>query len=288
MQQPSGNDPLPVHQGLVITRKTINIREVFSSKNKRLAALLPGFVFRYIRRIIHEDELNAFLWENREKSGHEFIDAVMLFFNVEIIVHGSENIPAEGKCTFVSNHPLGGLDGIALMREIGKIRPNLVTPANDLLMFLPNVNNFFVPINKHGRNDDNIALINGAFSGEKAILYFPAGLCSRKQKKGVICDLEWKSTFISKSVRNGRMIIPVHFKGRNSNFFYNLARIRKFLRIKANLEMFFLVNEMFKHRNRKFVITFGTPIPPGHFDRSRKPIEWAAWVKELVYSMEEK
>ncbi len=272
-------------KGIVITRKTIDVREVFSSKNRKLAALIPEFVFRYIRRIIHEEEMNAFLWENRDMFGLDFVDAVIRHFGVEIEVNGIENIPPVGKCTVVSNHPLGGLDGVALMQVIGKVRKDIVTPANDLLMFLPNIRSFLVPINKHGRNDENIALINQAFAGDPLVLFFPAGLCSRKQKGGMICDLEWKSTFLSKSVRNQRMVVPVHFMGRNSSFFYNLARLRKYLNIKTNIEMFYLVNEMFKHRGRKFVITIGKPIPHTALDRSRKPAEWAEWVKCEVYKL---
>lgn len=285
MQDTASAAPSREGEGLVITRKTIDVRKVFGSKNPKLAALIPGFVFRYIRSIIHEDELNDFLWENRDKSGLDFVEVALRYFEVQIEVHGQENLPARGKCTLVSNHPLGGLDGIALMHTIGKVRKDVQTPANDLLLFLPNIRSLFVPINKHGRNDENIALINQAFASENLVMYFPAGLCSRKQKGGVICDLEWKSTFISKSVRNQRVVIPVHFKGRNSQFFYNLARLRKWLGIKANIEMFYLVNEMFKHRRKKFVITIGTPIPPSFFDRSKKPAEWADWVKKEVYRL---
>ncbi|HRZ42284.1 MAG TPA: 1-acyl-sn-glycerol-3-phosphate acyltransferase [Bacteroidales bacterium] len=285
MQDTAGTTPSREGDGLVITRKTIDIRKVFGSKNQKLAALMPGFVFRYIRRIIHEDELNDFLWKNRDKSGLDFVEVALKNFEVQLEVHGLENLPAQGRCTVVSNHPLGGLDGIALMHILGNVRKDVVTPANDLLMFLPNLRSLFVPINKHGRNNENIALINSAFGSDNLMLYFPAGLCSRKQKGGVICDLEWKSTFISKSVRNQRTVIPVHFKGNNSQFFYNLARLRKWLGIKANIEMFYLVNEMFKHRKRKFVITIGTPIPPSFFDRSKKPAAWADWVKREVYRL---
>lgn len=276
----------PVQNEIAITRHTINIRDVVRSKSPRLARFLPGFVINYLRKIIHEDEMNIFLYENRDKYGLDFVDAVIRFFNVSIEVKGFGNIPAEGKCTIVANHPLGGLDGVAIFHTIGKVRSDIVSPSNDLLLFLPNIRSFFIPINKHGKNDDNIEAINAAFAGENIIPYFPAGLCSRMQD-GKICDLEWKSTFVSKSKRNNRVVLPVHFSGRNSRFFYNLARLRKFLRIRANLEMFYLVNEMFKQRNQKFVITIGDPIPASNFDRSKKPLEWAAWVKDLVYKLGE-
>jgi 1-acyl-sn-glycerol-3-phosphate acyltransferase len=267
-----------------ISERTIDIREVVRSKSESLARMLPGFVYRYLRKIVHEEEINKFLWENRDKKDFDFVDAVIRFFNVRVTVHGLENIPAEGKVILASNHPLGGLDGVALVQTIGRVRKDAVIIVNDLLMFLPNVRNMFVPVNKHGRNTENVTLVNSAFAAENIIPIFPAGLCSRKQS-GEICDLEWKSTFISQARRNQRTVVPVYFEGRNSNFFYNLARLRKFLRIKANIEMFFLVNEMFKQHNKEFVITIGEPIPHTRFDKSRKPQEWANWMKDLVYKL---
>lgn len=269
-----------------IPEKIIDIRNVIGSKSERLARMLPGFVYRYLRRILHEDEINDFLYKNRDKQGLDFLDEVIRFFNLKITVKGIENIPTEGKVTIASNHPLGGLDGIAIIHVVGKVRKDIVVLVNDLLMFLPNVRNLFVPVNKHGSNYENVAILNEAFATENIIPMFPAGLCSRKQS-GVICDLEWKSTFVLQARRNQRTVIPVHFSGRNSNFFYNLARIRKFLRIKSNIEMFFLVNEMFKQYNREFVITIGDPIDYQTFDKSKKPHEWAAWVKERVYEIGE-
>lgn len=268
-----------------IAEKTIDIRKVIGSKSERLARMLPGFAYRYLRKIIHEEELNEFLYKNRDKKGLDFIDEVMRFFNLTITVKGIEKIPKEGKVIIVSNHPLGGLDGIAIMHVVGKVRKDIVVLVNDLLMFLPNVRNLFVPVNKHGRNTENAAILNKAFATDNIIPMFPAGLCSRKQS-GVICDLEWKTTFVSQARRNQRTVIPMHFSGRNSNFFYNLARIRKFLRIKSNIEMFFLVNEMFKQYNREFVITIGDPIDYQTFDKSRNNREWADWVKEKVYNLE--
>jgi putative hemolysin len=275
---------MPPDSASEITPNLINIRKVIASKSERLARMLPGFVYRYLRKILHQDEINAFLYENRYLSPLEFTEATIRFFNLKIVVHGAENIPRTGKVTVVSNHPLGGLDGIAILNALIKVRTDIRTVVNDLMMFLPNVRPLFLPVNKHGRNDEYVTLINQAFAEENMIPLFPAGLCSRKQD-GEICDLEWKSTFINQSRRNQRVILPVHFSGRNSNFFYNLARLRKFLKIKPNIEMFFLVNEMFKQHNKEFVITIGKPIPPETFDKSKKPQQWAQWVKDLVYTL---
>ena len=190
-----------------------------------------------------------------------------------------------GRYIIASNHPLGGLDGMALMQAVGRMRRDLVFPVNDILMNVPGLQPLFIPINKHGKNTDNVRIIDETFSSEKVILYFPAGLVSRKQKGGVIRDLEWKKTFISKARRYHRDVVPVHISGQNSNFFYNLSNWRKRLGIKANLEMLYLVDEMVKQKDKPIRITFGDPIPWTTFNKSRTDSQWAEWVKEIVYSL---
>jgi len=192
-----------------------------------------------------------------------------------------------GRFIIASNHPLGGLDGMALMQAVGRVRKDLVFPVNDILMNVPGLQPLFIPINKHGKNTDNARIIDETFASDKIVLYFPAGLVSRKQKGGVIRDLEWKKTFISKARRYHRDVVPVHISGKNSDFFYNLSNWRRRLGIKANLEMLYLVDEMVKQKDKPIRITFGRPIPWQTFDKSRTDSEWAAWVKERVYEMGE-
>jgi 1-acyl-sn-glycerol-3-phosphate acyltransferase len=268
---------------LKITERTLDVEQVFRNKNPRLASLIPGFVFRYLRKVIHEPDMNEFLYKNQNLMGLDFVDAIISHFRVRVDVTGDDNIPMSGKYILVSNHPLGGLDGVALMQAVGRKRKDIVFPVNDLLMYLPNLKELFIPINKHGSNSENIELIRSTFASEKIILYFPAGLVSRKQKGG-IKDLEWKKTFISRAVQYKRDIIPVYIEGRNSNFFYNLAYIRKNLKIKANIEMMFLPDEMYKQRDKKITIRFGKPINFSVFDKSHNFAEWAAAMRDYIYS----
>jgi len=266
-----------------ITRRTIDIENVFRTKNPKLAWWIPGFVFSFLRRIIHENEINDFLFSNRDYYGLDFVDAIIKGFGAIIEVKGVENIPLTGRYIIASNHPLGALDGVALMQVIGKVRRDIVFPVNDLLMYLPNLQELFIPINKHGSNTENIELIHNTFNSDKLILYFPAGLVSRKQK-GSIKDLEWKKTFISKAKQYNRDIIPVYIQGKNSNFFYNLASVRKKLKIKANMEMMFLPDEMYRQKNKMIKITIGSPIPVETFDKRYNFAEWAGKVKDYIYS----
>ena len=267
-----------------ITRNFFDVEGVFKSKNPSLARLIPGFIYRYLSRVIHEEEMNEFLYSKRHLWGLEFNAAILERFGITTTVINEGNVPASGRYVVASNHPLGGMDGIALMHVTGRIRPDIIFPVNDILMNIPNLYELFVPINKHGSNADNIKILNDTFTSDMLMLYFPAGLVSRKQH-GQIKDLEWKKTFLAKARTYNRDIIPVHISGRNSDFFYNLANIRKKIRLKANIEMLYLVNEMFKLKDKNIRITFGKPVPADFFDRGKTDREWAAQLRDYVYEL---
>jgi putative hemolysin len=188
-----------------------------------------------------------------------------------------------------SNHPLGGLDGIALIGAVGNHRGETLTPVNDFLMFVKNLQPIFIPVSKVGsataNREESLKLFNETFAGDATICYFPFGLCSRKTKGGKIMDLDWKKTFVTKSKAYQRDIVPVHIEGRNSNFFYNLARLRKNLGIKVNIEMAFLVDEFFKQRNKQLTITFGKPIAYQTLDRRYSDAQWAEKLRTFSYQL---
>lgn len=263
----------------------IDIDKVIASKSPRLQRALPRFVIRYLKRIIHQDEINEVLQKHGHKQGVDFIDEALKVMQVTYSVRGIENLKSDGRYLFASNHPLGGLDGMILIHLLGKRYPEVKFPVNDLLMHITQLHNIFIPINKHGaQNSQNVKLMDATFASDAQVLYFPAGLCSRKQH-GRIEDLEWKKSFIVKAIQHKRDVVPVFFSGRNSNFFYNLARLRTFLGIKANIEMLYLVNEMFKQKGKSITVIIGEPVPYITFDSSKTPTEWAKWVKLLVYEL---
>ena len=271
---------------IIITEKTIDVRKVFEKKNPGLAKLIPGFVYSYIRKLIHESENNSILFNNKDKFGFEFVKACLEQLKAKINVIGEENIPLSGKQILISNHPLGGYDGLALMDMIGRKRKDFLSLSNDLLMVLPNLRPLFVPVNKHGSNLEYMKILNKTFEDENIILIFPAGLVSRKIN-GKIQDLEWKNTFLNRAIRNKRDIIPVFVEGRNSNRFYNIANIRKKLGIKANIEMFFLVDEMYRQINKPISIYVDKPIPYSFFDNRMTKREWIQTIRDYVYQLKD-
>jgi putative hemolysin len=265
----------------------IDIKQIFSEKSPRVARIIPGFVYAYLKRILHQDFVNEFLERHGDKMGLDFMEAAYQEFNVNMRIIGEENLPESGRFLIVANHPLGGFDGNMLIYIMRKHYLRVVFLVNDILMNLRNMDEFFIPINKHGgQSRDSVKKLDEAYRSDIQILSFPSGMVSRKMK-GSIQDLVWQKNFILKAVQYGRDVIPVHVSGRNSKFFYRLARIRKFFRIKWNLEMLYLPDETYKHRNKTFTFTIGKPIPHTVFDRRHTPMEWAAMVREMVYKLPE-
>ncbi|MBR6272764.1 MAG: glycerol acyltransferase [Bacteroidales bacterium] len=250
---------------------------------------MPNWLFRRIQRLLHEEDINTILSKYGDLEGVEFDQAVVKDFNLQVVEKGSENLTASQRIVVASNHPLGGLDGIALIGTVGKYCPDPVTPVNDFLMYIKNLKPIFIPVNKVGKGvanrQENLRLFNETFAGDRAICYFPFGLCSRKVKGGKIMDLDWKKTFISKAKEYQRDIIPTHIDGHNTRFFYNLARLRKRLKIKVNIEMAFLPKEFFKQRNKTLTIIFGKPIPYQTFDNRRTDAEWAEMLRCFSYHL---
>ncbi|QQR94186.1 MAG: 1-acyl-sn-glycerol-3-phosphate acyltransferase [Bacteroidota bacterium] len=265
-------------------KKFIDVSEVIRSKNPQLYRLLPGFIINYIKRIVHETGVKALMEEHGHKTSFEFVDAIIENFGVKVEVYGQENIIKTGRCIYASNHPIGGLDAMALLQVLGHYRRDMKFIVNDILLQLNNLKDLFIGVNKHGKNSSqSIADIDALYASEMATLIFPAGLVSRKQGKE-IKDLQWKKSFVVKAKKYNSPIVPVYIDGRNSEWFYNLANFRKRIGIAANIEMLYLMDEMYFQRGRTISITFGKPILPQSFSGTDDG-KTAEKIKEHVYEL---
>lgn len=261
----------------------LDIKEIFKDKSPVLARYIPGFVYSYLKRILHLDFINSFLMRHGHKEGIEFIEAILDEFNVSVELRGEENLPLTGKYIFVSNHPLGGFDGLLLLHLIAKKYHGVKALTNDILLNIKQLADMMVPVNKHGsQSSEVVKIIDEAFLSDNQILTFPAGLVSRR-KKGVIRDPEWKKNFISKAIKYHRSIIPIHVSGRCSEFFYRLANFRTFIGLKYNLEMFFLPDETYRHRNSHIIITIGKTVHWNTFNKKYTHQEWAIKIQDYTY-----
>ncbi len=265
----------------------IDLDKVLRGKAPKHYRKIPRFLISYLKRIVHQEDINGILERNNGLEGVPFMHALVeKEFQLTLKLRGEDNIPTEGRFVFASNHPLGGLDGICLSSVVGdKFNGKIKYLVNDILYYIDPLKPIFVPINKYGAQAKTSAnAINEAYASDNQVITFPAGLCSRKTGREIM-DLEWTKSFIIKAVEFQRDVIPVHFEGKNSRFFYNLANLRKASGIKFNFELVYLPDEMYKNSNQTFTITFGKPIPWQTFDKSKTATEWAQSVKEEVYSL---
>ena len=210
---------------------TVDVEQILREKAGAKARRVPRFVLSWLKKIVHQDEVNQFLEQSSHLSGVEWLEACVEYLDMKLDVSGRENLPAsDDGChyTFVSNHPLGGIDGVALGAILGRHYDGHIRYlVNDLLMNLRGLAPLCIPINKTGsQSRDFPAMVEAGFKGDNHIIMFPAGLCSRRTN-GVVRDIPWRKTFVVKSVETQRDVVPIHFGGQNSNFFYTLANFCK-------------------------------------------------------------
>ena len=270
-----------------------DIRAVLKSKAPN--AKVPEFLIRYLERITHIEQMNAFLRKYSDLKDYDFIDKVIAEeLGCSASIDGIENIPTGDRpVIFVSNHPLGGLDGMIIAQLIHRTRQQQASPrplkviVNDLLMFLEPLADLWAPVSKLGKFSHAQALEQQRmWESEADVLTFPAGACSRLQRinhSWLIQDLEWQKNFVQRAVEYKRDVVPIYFEGRNSRFFYALAFIRKLLKIKLNIEMLYLVDEMYGARGKHFKVHVLPPIPYTAFDHAKTPKQWAQHTKSIVY-----
>jgi 1-acyl-sn-glycerol-3-phosphate acyltransferase len=263
--------------------KFIDVEGVFKSKNKKLWTIIPGFVFWLIRRLVHEVEINEFLAKHNHLWGKDFNDEVVKHFKVDVNYHGIGHLPKDPKVIIAANHPFGGIEGIVMTKFLYDHYGDVRVPSNDILMSITNFNPLFIPINKHGSNSKISAIeMEKSLNSEVPLLIYPAGMVSRKNN-GILRDLSWKKTFLTKSIEYNRPIVPTFVEGHNSKLFYAVAGIRKMLGMKANLEMMLLPHELFRMRGAVINIHFAPAVPPDFFDKRFRAAEWALKLQEYIY-----
>ena len=267
------------------TEKRIDISKVIALKSPILYKLIPNFLLKKLKSIVREKEINFILQKLSGKKNLDFVRGGIKELGVASISNGFENLPTNKRAIVVANHPLGGLDGVAMINELGKYRKDIKFLVNDILTELKPFKEYFIPINKHGLNSrENILRIEKLFQSNKCIVIFPAGLVSRKNNDKIE-DLQWRKTFISKARKYNTKIFPVFVEGFNSKKFYKVAYWRQKLRIKINLEMFLLPNEMFLQKGKTIKFTMGQPIDPKLLSNSKTDLEWAQLIKKFVYQI---
>jgi 1-acyl-sn-glycerol-3-phosphate acyltransferase len=263
--------------------KVIDMELALQEKIPDIYKKIPGVLIRLMEKVIRQADMNRMIHESSHLNGIPLVDWVLDQFGVNIVVKGKKLIPKKGRYIYPANHPIGGLDGLAIVSVVAKIHPLIKFVANDLLRVIKGFDSISLYIARFGQiNRRNAILINKTLASEAQLLVQPAGTVS-KRNPVKIRDLAWNKFFIHKAIQYKRDVIPIHVQARNSRLFYNIASFRKIFRIKSNLEMFLLPREMFNKSGKTITITFGIPIAYKTFDDSRTHLEWAQKVREYVY-----
>jgi putative hemolysin len=267
-------------------KKFIDIEKVLKEKAYKLYKWLPGFAIRWLKRKLHEAEINDAMIRLKDDKGLDFNRKALDILGTKVESVNPQNIPLSGNVTVVANHPLGGLDGMALIKAVGELRPDVHFLVNDILKNVTNYGDVFIAVNKLGASSaGSLRTMEEIFREGGAVLIFPAGLVSRKQS-GIVRDLSWKKSFVTQTIDHKRMVVPTFIEGENSRFFYNFAQWRKRLGIKANIEMIFLPDEMFRANKKTIRIHFGKPFSYEVFDGRKSHKAWADHMYRYIYSAE--
>lgn len=267
------------------TEKFLDLDRVLKTRNPKTYKFTPRFLIRLLEKVIKQDEMNDFVHRNKDAHGQDFLKALVKDFNIKIKFSGLENIPANKRYVFASNHPLGGLDGISLLHLIYSYLGDDKAIVNDLLLNIENLRPVFAGVNVFGKfSKKQIQDIDDLYASNKQIVVFPAGLVSRKIKKQ-ITDLKWKKSFLTKAIEYKRDIIPVYADAKNTKFFYNFANFRKFIGLKFNIELVLLPSEMYKFVGKTITFHFGEAIDYQLITKEKSLNEWVEIIRKKTYDL---
>lgn len=268
-------------------RFQIDIQEIVEAKSPRK---LPKWLIRFLKKRIHQDEINDCIMQAKHPRGIDFFDEALDYLDIKYTVRGVENLPkADHRCIFVGNHPLGGPEALILGSVMKKYYgESFRVPVNNILAHFHPLSEFFVPVNVFSsRQSRDIGQgMADMFNSPYQVLVYPAGKCARLEH-GKVTEQPWKKMFVTQARNYQRDVVPMHMSGRNSRWFYFLTKLSQKLGLSFNIGMFMLVDELFRKRHKTFVFTFGKPIPWETFDRSQKSdAEWAEWTKQQMAGLE--
>ena len=263
----------------------INIAQIIKDSDSKFLKRLPNFIIKIITIIFRQDDLNKLFSDNSEYDGVDFPPQIIKYLNINVEVEGIENLPDNGKCFFVANHPFGFLDGLILASVVAEKYGDVRIIGNDTLKFVPHLNPIVTNVNVFGKNSRQYIIeLEKLYASDIPITHFPAGIVSRIIKRK-IQDIEWKKSFIKKAVTNKRDIVPIMFCGRNSILFYTIYIFRQIFNINATIELLLLPREMFRKRNKTIKLKVGKPISYKSINSTLSHVEWAQKVQDEVYNM---
>lgn len=264
----------------------LDINKVLGPK---LVKKLPRFAINFLKRRIHQDEINECIMTAEHYKGVGFFDEALNYLNITFKIRGEENLDLGKRYLFVCNHPLGGPEALIIGSVFRRLYGDgFMVPVNHILANLKPLREFFVPVKVYSSRQSRElgGQIAEMFQSDRQVLVFPAGLCARKIK-GKVTEMPWRKMFVTQAKRYERDVVPMHISGFNSKKFFFFTKLSMFLKLKFNIGMLFLVDELFKKRGEEFIITIGKPVPYTTFDKSKTDIQWAADIQNQVRKLSE-
>ena len=255
----------------------------------KLRKKLPRFAINFLKRRVHQDDINGVVMSVEHYKGVGFFDEALNYLDITYRTRGEENLDGEKKYLFVCNHPLGGPEALIIGSVFRRLYgEGFQVPVTPIMANLKPLAEFFTPVNNLSskQSRDLGERISKMFTSDQQVVVFPAGLCAKKVK-GKVTEMPWKKMFVTQARRYERDVVPVHISGHNSRWYFFLSKLSKFLGLKINIGMLYLVDELFKQRGNEFVITFGKPVPYTTFDKSKTDLQWAADMRERVKALAE-
>lgn len=239
----------------------INIESAVVEKFPNFAqqpAVIRKPTLTLLKKLIHENEINQFLEKHARLKDFAFIDGVFEYFDFSYSIKASDrkNIPATGRVVIFANHPIGSLDGLAILRLVGEVRKDVRILANDMLSQFDAIKNLIIPLDNMTGGSARKAYkkVTEALENEEAIIVFPAGEVSRAHPKGVR-DSRWLPGFINFARRSRAPLLPIRIHAKNSMLFYGASMMYK------PLGTALLAREMFNKRSRSLHFSAGQLIP---------------------------
>ena len=263
--------------------RIIDVENQFKTHLPDIYHKLPRLFLKLIRHIVYEKHLNNLIHKSRDLDGIKLVNWALEQFQVTVKLKGIKNISKDDRSIFVANHPLGGLDSLALLSAVGSYYTPLKILSNEILDVVPGFHSLRVSVVTFGKfTRANALTLKNILTSKQPLCVFPAGLVA-KRNPFTIQDLPWNKFFVTSAVKYQRQVVPIYIDARNSDLFYNIASIRRLLHMKSNLEMFLLPHEMFNKAGSTIKVVFGSPISFTTFNSSRTHLEWAQQVRKLVY-----
>jgi putative hemolysin len=265
--------------------KYIDLSKIVKEQYPKLYKKLPRFVLWLIKGVIRQKRLNQIINKYIEYDGVAFTDRMLEELHLTLEIEGKENLPENSRCIFVANHHFGILDGMILGNIVGHKYGRFMGISNDAFNLIPQLKSSVTSVNVYGKSAKNQILeLDKLYKSDLPINHFPSGEVSRKYK-GKVEDREWQKSFITKAISEKRDIVPIFFHGQNSRLFYAIHSIRKFLGLKANIELILLPSEILKKNKQKIKVTIGKPIKWAYLDNGTPHQLVAEKLRQYVYNL---